>query len=649
MKFQVGLILLTSLAAVGSAKEFFNREIYKDKTGLLGRRIHHTYEAPEDRDEDRRRGLKGGSRKLSGEGTVPPLEEVDDDAFVEYEPQTFYTAETLDFFRKGIDPEIFEWVNPDEIQAGETTCGFLKPELGSLFDVYYPTIEVYICMRFADVQPAAKGNLFLHCGGPSSLSDCVDSTASDLGPNNLRDYNFLSIDQRGMGRSWPNFAHEECVEGDVVRADNGTILYVASPPEYENSTFDNNDADDIILRLQPTKRRAESCWTCETCDFFLNATQEDGNVTNFHFLEYSGTRQLAEDIYRMRMVLNAPAMHVYGISYGTTVFSIYATIFPSYTGLFVLDSCAPPNPNAFYQASSFAIGTNDRIDYLVYSCSARNAREPGSCPVDDMRGCLGALAAGFSEIFGADIGPGFVGRFAIQTFLRIMYSNFDRAGELCELATAGDYDGVRDLSAELAESSGVDPLLFGAVPVAATKNEFDQSSKPTSDDWYVYGNEDYVPLDGGSIGLVMVNAQDQSAPVYDEQRFAVETIEINQKYTGAGTGNAFFGTYSTNFYWPKVNPLPPAGNSYLSGIILGILYDPNTPYVWTQDMRLGFKFTSLLTSQSIFHGIYNDPTCLRHLVNYFEDGFVNFVDGQVCGADFASEDDFLDAFLIRRH
>ncbi|CAB9518651.1 Glutathione-dependent formaldehyde-activating enzyme [Seminavis robusta] len=61
MKFQVGLILLTSLAAVGSAKEFFNREIYKDKTGLLGRRIHHTYEAPEDRDEDRRRGLKGGS------------------------------------------------------------------------------------------------------------------------------------------------------------------------------------------------------------------------------------------------------------------------------------------------------------------------------------------------------------------------------------------------------------------------------------------------------------------------------------------------------------------------------------------------------------------------------------------------------------
>ena len=28
--------------------------------------------------------------------------------------------------------------------------------------------------------------------------------------------------------------------------------------------------------------------------------------------------RLAEDIERMRMLLNAPAMHVYGVSYGTS-------------------------------------------------------------------------------------------------------------------------------------------------------------------------------------------------------------------------------------------------------------------------------------------------------------------------------------------
>jgi len=31
----------------------------------------------------------------------------------------------------------------------------------------------------------------------------------------------------------------------------------------------------------------------------------------------SGSRQLSEDIERMRMILRAPVMHIYGISYGT--------------------------------------------------------------------------------------------------------------------------------------------------------------------------------------------------------------------------------------------------------------------------------------------------------------------------------------------
>ena len=56
-------------------------------------------------------------------------------------------------------------MNPDNIQAGETTCGFLHPTLGAEPGVNYPIIDVYMCVQFATNQPAPKGNLVAHCGG----------------------------------------------------------------------------------------------------------------------------------------------------------------------------------------------------------------------------------------------------------------------------------------------------------------------------------------------------------------------------------------------------------------------------------------------------------------------------------------------------
>ena len=44
-------------------------------------------------------------------------------------PDIFEPAADLDTFRN-VDPSKFEWVNPDEIEAGGTTCGFLKAPFG---------------------------------------------------------------------------------------------------------------------------------------------------------------------------------------------------------------------------------------------------------------------------------------------------------------------------------------------------------------------------------------------------------------------------------------------------------------------------------------------------------------------------------------
>jgi pimeloyl-ACP methyl ester carboxylesterase len=171
----------------------------------------------------------------------------------------------------------------------------------------------------------------------------------------------------------------------------------------------------------------------------MSETQPDGTVRTFHFLEYSGTRELAEDIERIGLLLNAPKLNVYGISYGTSVFGTYATMFPASVGLFVLDSPTSPDPYLPEIARTRAIGEVDRVDYLIYSCSARNILNPGSCPVSDLRQCIGdagdALVENGVPTFD-DLG------YPVYRILGLMvealYKDLSRAETLCSLARVGD-------------------------------------------------------------------------------------------------------------------------------------------------------------------------------------------------------------------
>ena len=70
-------------------------------------------------------------------------------------------------------------------------------------------------------------------------------------------------------------------------------------------------------------------------------------------------------------------------------------------------------------------------------------------------------------------------------------------------------------------------------------------------------------------------------------------------------------------------------------MVVAQLYDPNTAYTSTSQMRAHFPTMSLLTSQSIRHGVdANDGPCLEYIVRYFEIGYVDFVDGTVCNDPF---------------
>ena len=54
-----------------------------------------------------------------------------------------------------------------------------------------------VCVKFASNQPAPRGNMAVHCGGPGSLSDFMYTIGRKeyIGSDNVENYNLISFDQ----------------------------------------------------------------------------------------------------------------------------------------------------------------------------------------------------------------------------------------------------------------------------------------------------------------------------------------------------------------------------------------------------------------------------------------------------------------------
>lgn len=151
----------------------------------------------------------------------------------------------------------------------------------------------------------------VHCGGPGGLSLCNYSIWLKLDEEARSTYNIIGFDQRGMGRSEPTFMVPECA--------------VHMHKDASKLTVNFNDEESIREAATVYKDVHMNCW--KHPPFHLEAEQQDGTNRTFHFLEYSGTRQLAEDIERVRLIFGDQRLSIYGISYGTVVMGSYATVF----------------------------------------------------------------------------------------------------------------------------------------------------------------------------------------------------------------------------------------------------------------------------------------------------------------------------------
>lgn len=562
-------------------------------------------------------------------------------------PEHFEPAMNLDYFAN-IDPDMFEWVNPDEIQPGETTCGFLHAPLDwevDEVDIVYPMVKVYVCVTFATQQPAPRGNMAVHCGGPGSLTLCNYVMALQLDDEVKSSYNIIGFDQRGMGRSEPTFVIEECAAHKHEDASKLNINF--------------GDKESIRDAAQVYKETHLNCWNHP--GFQLDSVQEDGTSRAFHFLEYSGTRQLAEDIERIRQLFGDQKLSIYGISYGTVVMGTYATTFSDRVNLMVLDGNVDPTSDIVSRELDDARAKQHRLDYFIASCEFGNDQ----CGGIDARMCLndvsrmvdwlgdevGDWLAPFRnvlELFGLMSGKNFV----MTILIGILMSDFKQFSGVCKYAAIDDYGSFMEWFTTMlfgSDNSEYD-LTLPIINVTTANNEtlsfeYNSESKPTSSqhpdsDWPFKGYGELASLT--SVTQDMITAQDMEFGSYDEDRYVNFMYDTHMEYPGLGTGMPARWVqqwYSSTYYWPNTTPLPPIGNPTLKGIVAGQMFDPATPYIWTQKMREHFKSTSLLTSRSVNHGISSaiesmaaDKGCYANILRYLKNGYVDFIDGKVCEA-----------------
>jgi hypothetical protein len=235
-------------------------------------------------------------------------------------------------------------------------------------------------------------------------------------------------------------------------------------------------------------------------------------------------------------------------------------------------------------------------------------------------------------------------------------------------------DNIKEFSTEAA--TPIDFLLFVIREDQSTT--MGKMCSTDDDDWLTVNKfiKKFVPPQKGGVGLGSIDCDNYDQPSvtdtndqnYDGKCFDVSNGDTTllvrgQDYSGGVSAYnddvfinhilAFQDEYGTeyiipiqtyvrelsnNYYWPRNVPLPIRGSPNVNGIIAGQLYDKATPYTWTSEMREHFPTTSLLTSQSIFHGLntVGNPygPCQKYITNYLETGVIDWTDGTVCGEKF---------------
>ncbi|GAA3161155.1 alpha/beta hydrolase [Blastococcus jejuensis] len=428
------------------------------------------------------------------------------------------------------------------------------------------TLPLFLVRVVAAGQTERIGSLVVNPGGPGgSGADAAIGLALTLPDDVLNRFDIVGFDPRGVGLSTP----VECIPDELKdRA-------IAAEPR---PTTDE-DLDEAFSLAQEV---ADGC------------AEEYGDA-----LGTFNTVDTARDMDRLREALGDEQLTYLGYSYGTTLGSTYAELFPDKVRALVLDAAVDPDTTELEDAEASAAAFERGFDVFAENCKGLLA----GCPLgDDPRGYVEAVMTHAEQgpIPSSEEGesrratPGVV-LTAVQAALYDTDSWPQLIQALVAAEVAGDAKGLFSLA--------------------------DGYTGRLDDD--TYSNL----LDAN----IAINCADTDE-TFDEGEIRDLAAEWDQEYPLFGAGSAV-SLYTCSAWEAERTPLPERDAEGSDPIlVVGNTGDPVTPLPGAEDMAEQLDSGVLLIWQGDGHTAYPKTDCITAAVNAYLIDLTAPSDGLTCPA-----------------
>jgi pimeloyl-ACP methyl ester carboxylesterase len=427
------------------------------------------------------------------------------------------------------------------------------------------TLPLFLVRAVMAGQTNRIGSLVVNPGGPgASGADAAIGLSLTLPTELLSRFDIVGFDPRGVGLSTP----VECISDDMKSR------MVASEPR---PTTDPQLDDAFAL----TKEIADGC------------AKEYGDA-----LGTFNTVDTARDMEQLRQSLGDEKLTYLGYSYGTTLGSTYAELFPDKTRALVLDAAVDPDTDKKTNAEASAKAFEAGFDAFGANCVGLIA----GCPIgQNPRQFLMDLLAQADQapIPSSEPGearkatPGVV-MTAVQAALYDTAS-WPQLAQALAAAQKGDSAGLFSLA----------DSYSGRLKDGTYSNLFDAN--------------------------LAVNCADTNEK-HDEGEIRTLAKEWGAKYPLFGASSAV-GLYTCSAWQADRTPLPErdaAGSGPI--LVVGSTGDPVTPLPGAEDMAKDLVNGVLLVWQGQGHTAYPKSDCIKAAVNSYLIDLTVPVDGLTCPA-----------------
>ncbi|MCK2217693.1 alpha/beta hydrolase [Actinomadura sp. ATCC 31491] len=433
---------------------------------------------------------------------------------------------------------------PPARQDGSVRCGKLTVPL----DYDKPggdTIELALIKLPATGKGQRLGSMVFNFGGPGASGvDTLDQAAKALAPLRTR-YDLVSFDPRGVERS----SGVRC--GSGAEMDRFTALDTLPP-----------DDETHRQSAQMNKQFAALC------------QQNSGKI-----LPYVGTVNAARDMDRIRAAVGDPKLNYVGMSYGTQLGAVYATLYPKNVGRMVLD--APLDPTVTFEQRTLA---QTRGFQQAYESFLKSCVKDGSCAV------------------GKDLAT----------------ANANVENLMNELTAKPIKVGGRDLTQGLA-STGVAAALYSELTWPFLEQALGDALKGRGEALLYLADSYTGRSEDGSYSTQMTSFPAitcvDTAERPDEsvlRRTEQQALKISPLFGSEGSGGLCR-------VWPvkgsdQARHVNATGSAPI--VVIGGRGDPATPYEWAPRLTAQLRTATLVTYEGEGHGAYlSGSKCVQGLVD----------------------------------